>query len=204
MTTNDLFITYVLDRSGSMAAIWDDVLGGLNTYIKEQQEAEGKTWFSLITFDTVVEKPFRGKNVNDLPKVTNEHVSPRGGTALLDAIGLAITDADKWLTEHPHFSGKTLIAIMTDGHENSSHEQTNASISKLITVKEEAGWTIAYMGANQDAWAVAQGIGIRYKGGTTTFEASQAGTQSVYRTMSNSTANLRSAGVYEDDQSSKA
>jgi hypothetical protein len=50
--------------------------------------------------------------------------------------------------------------ILTDGQENSSHNFTKSHIKDLIEQKTKDGWTFAYLGANQDAFAEAGSIGI--------------------------------------------
>ena len=67
---------------------------------------------------------------------------------------------------------KTLITVMTDGQENDSKEYTREKIFNLIKEKEKAGWTFAYLGANQDAWEVGQSIGL-HKGNVMTYTVAQ-------------------------------
>ena len=55
---------------------------------------------------------------------------------------------------------RVMCTIMTDGEENSSSEYTKTAIFKQITDKEKEGWAFAYLGANQDAWAASESIGI--------------------------------------------
>jgi hypothetical protein len=51
MASTDAYINYVLDRSGSMAAIWQATVGGFNAYKNEQAEEEGDAWITLTAFD---------------------------------------------------------------------------------------------------------------------------------------------------------
>ena len=44
-------ISVVLDRSGSMASIADDVVGGFNTFLDEQRKEDGGGRVTLVQFD---------------------------------------------------------------------------------------------------------------------------------------------------------
>jgi len=53
------------------------------------------------------------------------------------------------------------VIVMTDGEENSSRRFTKEQITGEIQQREAAGnWTFVYLGADQDAWAAAQGLGF--------------------------------------------
>lgn len=197
MANTDLFITFVLDRSGSMANIWSDTVGGFNQYKADQVAADGDTWMTLVTFDDKVEFPFTAWNVKDLPDLTNEIAAPRGSTALFDAIGRALDDGQKWLDENSWFEGKPLLAVMTDGHENASREYKKADIAKRIAEKEAAGWTIVYMGANQDSWAEASSLGVTNAAATMDWAPTGQGVKTAYRSHSVGTQTLRSSGKYD-------
>lgn len=132
-------IVYILDRSGSMANIWDDAFNGLNSFIKEQQKDETQCDFELILFDTEYEIVF-SKPLDKIYSVDSKQVFPRGGTALLDSIGKTISN---------NRDQKDLIMIiMTDGMENSSIEYRDSSvINKMIADQKEKGWDFRFFGA---------------------------------------------------------
>src|SRR5688572_16921432 len=89
MTTH---ICFVLDRSGSMASIADDVVGGYNTFLADQQ-ADGKdAVMTLVQSDT--QDPFEvmadAVPIAEMVPLTPATFVPRSGTPLLDALGRAI------------------------------------------------------------------------------------------------------------------
>lgn len=153
-------ITVILDRSGSMQAIKSDTEGGLNAFVAEQREAEGTCRISLVQFDDRYETVYTAKPVADAP-ATRLH--PRGMTALLDAVGRAVTETGERLAalvedERP---GTVIIVIVTDGLENSSHEWTREQVFEAVTRQtNDYGWTFTYIGANQDAIAVGSSLGV--------------------------------------------
>lgn len=44
-------VVFLLDRSGSMAGLERDTIGGFNGFVKRQSEAEGKTLVTTVLFD---------------------------------------------------------------------------------------------------------------------------------------------------------
>jgi len=106
---------------------------------------------SLIQFDHEYLVSYTVTPIADVQPLTTETFQPRGSTALLDAIGRTIKETK---SQNPS------VVILTDGQENCSHTYTKAHIKDLIEQKTKEGWTFAYLGANQDAFAEASSMGI--------------------------------------------
>ena len=155
--TNNLDVQIVLDRSGSMANAWDDTLGGLNEYVR--QLAGDKSVSAKITlsvFDTEgIETIRHAAPAMGFDVVNDKEVFPRGGTPLFDAVGKGINDMQTRLTGH-----RKALVVMTDGHENSSREHTQASVKAMIEKAQREDWLVTYLGADHDAWGQAQGLGF--------------------------------------------
>lgn len=154
-------ICVLVDQSGSMAPIKDDTEGAINAFVKDQN-IEGKhTTLTLVVFDT--KRTLLHDHI-DIAEVPEFWLRPSGMTALLDAIGETVKDTGEWLgtlaeDERP---GKVIFVIMTDGHENSSREYSQAAIAETIKHQSELyAWEFTYLGANQDAITVAQSMGIQ-------------------------------------------
>ena len=141
---------FLLDRSGSMETCWDDTIGGFNAFLNEQK-ADGGT-LTLIQFDHEYQLIYENKPIGEVPPLTRETFKPRGSTALLDAVGRAIKEVRTQTIP--------TYVILTDGLENSSRKFTKAHIKDLIEERQKDGWTFAYLGANQDAFAEAGSMGI--------------------------------------------
>lgn len=140
---------FILDRSGSMETIREDTIGGYNAFVDSQRQFGGT--MTLILFDHEYTEVYTQKPIGDVEPLTSETFVPRGSTALLDAIGKTLK----------RFTEPSTCIILTDGHENSSTEYTNAHIKDLIIHATAAGWDFMYLGANQDAFKVGSEMGIR-------------------------------------------
>jgi hypothetical protein len=118
----------------------------------------------------------KGIPVSQVPKYK---LVPRGMTALLDAVGRAVNETGERLAKMPEQDRPSLVifVVMTDGEENSSKEFTKAQIKEMIEHQQNVyHWQFTFLGANQDAFAEAGGLGID-AAGVACFSASKvAGT----------------------------
>jgi hypothetical protein len=147
-------ITVVLDRSGSMASIAEDVIGGLNTFIRDQGQVEGEAQFTLVQFDDRYEVVHAHVPVQRVPTLTNRTYVPRGSTALLDAIGRTIIDTGARLAMLPDAERPeaVIFAVQTDGLENASREFTREQVFTMIRHQEEKySWQFVFLAADQNA-----------------------------------------------------
>jgi hypothetical protein len=154
-------IYFLLDRSGSMASIKSATEEGFAAFIAEQQSGEGECLVSLAQFDSEYEIVFRSLPVSAVPAL---NLVPRYGTALLDSMGRLIHDAGAELAalSEAQRPGTVIVAIMTDGEENSSTEWTHAAIKAMVEHQtDKYGWQFLYMGADQDAVEVGRSIGVK-------------------------------------------
>ncbi|MBB5632724.1 hypothetical protein BKA04_000947 [Cryobacterium mesophilum] len=187
--SNYTALLIILDRSGSMSDIRDDMVGGLEQLIADQAQQPGMLTIDIVTFDELIEHTHAFAQPQDV-KV---ELVPRGSTALYDAVGWSFNTFGKALADLPEHArpGTVLVAIVTDGHENASHEYTADTIKTMIThQREKFGWDITFLGANQDAVLEAQKIGIA-PGDALTYAASAAGVSASRAAMSRKMADSR-------------
>lgn len=154
-------ITLVVDRSGSMEAIRQDAMGGVNRFILDQAEKPGDAVLTLVQFDTEYEFVHRAVPIKSVPPYV---LTPRGGTALLDAVGRAINETGERLANMPEANrpGLVVFVVMTDGEENSSKEFSKTQIKEKISHQQDKyGWQFVFLGANQDAFAEAGAMGMQ-------------------------------------------
>ena len=132
----------LLDRSGSMASLWDEALGSINGYITKLKPS---TKVHLAVFDSVSHDVVRDVKAKEWTDVTAEEIQPRGGTPLYDSCGkiMAVAESDN--------AKKTVLVVMTDGYENSSKEHTQTSIKAKVKAFEDKKWEVLFLGANFDA-----------------------------------------------------
>ena len=158
---NLTLIAFLLDRSGSMQSIKSDVIGGFDAFLTEQRAGDGECRVTLAQFDNEYEVVYHAVPVGEVPPL---ELNPRNSTALLDSMGKLITDTAAEiaaLAEHDK-PGSVIVAIMTDGLENASHEWGRPAIKSLVEQQtNQFGWEFLYMGADQDAVEVGKDLGVR-------------------------------------------
>jgi uncharacterized protein YegL len=192
-------ITMLLDRSGSMSRLKEDIEGGFDAFIQEQRAQEGICRVSLSQFDNRYDVVYTARDIADVPPL---QLHPRGMTALLDAIGTAIAATRERLDRLPDADkpGVVIIGIMTDGLENASTEMTYPAVKALIEEYErQHDWIFTYMGANQDAIEEGAKMGIR-RDQTLTYAAQAApDAMRVYSANITRTRHTSAAGGSRDD-----
>ena len=180
-------VCLVIDKSGSMEPIRKATIAGCNQFIAETRDADPEARISLVLFDTQVHKTFTAKPIADIEPIDGTMYHPGGGTALLDAMGKAMTDIEAM----PDKPSKVVIAVITDGQENSSSEFTRAAVKAAVARHEtEDKWQILYLGANVDSFAEAGAIGMARNASSVNWQQSAAGTQALYMSTSGSTGSF--------------
>lgn len=185
----------LLDRSGSMASIRDDMVKGFDGFIAEQRKLAGVCRATLTQFDTVsTDLVYEAKTLSDVPSM---ELVPRGGTPLLDAMGQAITRATDRLAAATGNGrpDRVLFLVLTDGEENSSHSFTKEQIKTLVKERTTDGWEFSFLGANVDAFAEAGSLGIA-AAATANFVPDSVGVKHAFAAASASLTSYRSGGVY--------
>ena len=163
MRKNLTEIVFIIDRSGSMSGLEQDTIGGFNSMINQQKNAEGEALVSTILFDNVSEVLHDRINVKDIQPLTDHDYMVRGCTALLDAIGGAIHhigNIHKYARQED-IPEHTMFVITTDGMENASRYYSSNRVKQMIErQKIKYGWEFLFLGANIDAVETAGLFGI--------------------------------------------
>lgn len=155
-------IVFVLDESGSMSGLESDTIGGYNGFLDKQKELKTRACISTVTFNNYPQVVHDRVNIEDVEHITNKEYEPGGGTALMDAVGGAVTHIAKLHRKlGENRPGKTIVVIITDGYENASRHYRKTDIKKLITtLQKDEGWEFIFLGANIDAADEAESYGI--------------------------------------------
>ena len=195
MKKNLTEIVFILDRSGSMAGLEDDTIGGFNSMIRKQKMEAGEAYISTILFDNVSEVIHDRVDIQKIQPMTRKDYYVRGCTALLDAVGKAIHhigNVHKYAREEDR-PEKTLFVITTDGMENASREYTYERVRKMIEhEKEKYGWEFLFLGANIDAAKEAARFGIR-EDRAANYHADKKGTAVIYEAMNAAVCSVRAS-----------
>ena len=179
-------LVFILDRSGSMAGLEEDTIGGFNAMIKKQQkETDGAAFVSTVLFNQRSEVLHDRIPLAEVKPLTDSDYEVGGTTALLDAVGGAVNhikNIHKYARDEDR-PAKTIFIITTDGMENDSRKFTYKDVKRLIEQQKELGWEFVFLGANIDAAEVADSIGIDRRRAVN-YHSDKVGTQKVYNSMS--------------------
>lgn len=188
-------ITILIDKSGSMAGVVSDTIGGVNSFVDKQKAVKGECRLSIHQFDDQYETTYDCVDIQYSPKLTNENYQTRGNTALLDAIGKTINTLGSRLGKLPEKEKpkKVIFVIQTDGQENASKEFKRDKIFEMIShQRDKYNWQFIFMGANQDAIATATSFGIA-SSSTLTYANNKMGNFHAYSGLACNIASYRSA-----------
>jgi hypothetical protein len=178
-----------------MGEIRKDAIGSLNAFLKDQKEVPGDARVTAIIFNDEYHVLYDGIPIADVADFDDKNYAPMGTTALLDAIGKAIDATGQRLSllgeeDRPE---KVLVAILTDGLENSSREYNRSQIyDKIKHQRDLYQWEFAFLAANQDAFAEGTKLGIDAKM-TMFFAATPDGVQKGISSLSSKTRSFRMA-----------
>ena len=193
MKKNLTELVFILDRSGSMAGLEDDTIGGFNAMIERQKKEPGEVYVSTVLFDNHREVLHDRVDIQNIRPMTRNDYYVRGCTALLDAIGHAIHhigNIHKYAREEDR-PGKTLFVITTDGMENASSTYTYESLkAEIERQKEKYGWEFIFLGANIDAAKEAGRFGIEAEHAVN-YHADHQGTAIIYEAVSEAVCSVR-------------
>ena len=195
MKKNLTEIVFILDRSGSMAGLEDDTIGGFNAMIEKQKREPGEAIVSTVLFDNVSEVIHDRVDIQKIRPMTRKDYYVRGCTALLDAVGQSdhhIGNVHKYAREEDR-PEKTLFVITTDGMENASRHYSYDRVKTMIQRQKELyGWEFLFLGANIDAAKEAARFGID-EDHTANYHADHKGTAVIYEAVSEAICSVRAS-----------
>ena len=194
-------MVFILDRSGSMAGLEADTIGGYNSMLAKQKVLEGEALVSTVLFDHESTVICDRRPLTEVPEMTEEEYYVRGCTALLDAVGGAIHhigNVHKYARDEDR-PEKTVFVITTDGMENASKTYTYGRVQEMIKRQtEKYGWEFLFLCANIDAKAEARKMGIRERRAVK-YQNDKKGTALNYKVVGEAIAELRCCSAISDD-----
>ncbi len=174
-------ITIILDCSASMELIKSSTIEGFNSFLRAHKSDKINARATLILFNQNYKTEFEEKKIKKKRFLNDSNFLPSGSTALLDAIGKTIDGVNKRIAKYT-VCPKVIVAIITDGEENSSELYDRSMIKKEIERRiAKDNWNFMFLGANQDAIFEGNRLGIP-SDYSYTFEASNEGVNEAFET----------------------
>ena len=205
MKNNITELVFILDRSGSMAPLVEDTVGGFNSMIEKQRKQDGECYVSTVLFANRSEVLHDRVRLSEIKPMTDKDYTAYGATALIDALGDAIHhigNVHKYARAED-VPARTMFIITTDGMENASRKYTSERVKMMIErQKEKYGWEFLFIGANIDAVETAAKYGID-RNRAVNYNADKEGTQLVYESIATAVCEMRRCEAISDDWSAK-
>ncbi|NDV50372.1 vWA domain-containing protein [Salipiger sp. PrR003] len=195
------FVTLLLDRSYSMMDRRTDTVEGVNAYIAGLKQAPGKYRFTLLQFDSVgslnadkmeIAPIIEAAKIKDVDLITDEQFTPRGGTPLIDATVTTIKSIEEAVAGR---DVKVVLAVQTDGDENTSKQYTWSYLKELLAAKVAQGWQIVFLGADINAYQ--QGASMGLSASKTMSYSGKEGTRAAFAETARSTIAFACGDVSE-------
>lgn len=195
-------LVFILDRSGSMAGLEEDTIGGFNSMITKQKAEEGDCYVTTVLFDHELSTLHDRVPLEKIKPLTGNDYTVRGCTALIDAIGCTvnkISEIHKYVRPED-VPATTMFVITTDGLENASTEYSSDMVKKMIEDKKKLGWEFLFIGANIDAVETAKHFGID-RDRAVNYHADKKGTAVVFDAVSNAVGCARACAPIQSSWS---
>ena len=196
MENNITELVFILDRSGSMAGLEGDTVGGFNAMLEKQKREPGECLVSTVLFDNESTVLHDRIPLRDVPAMTEKDYRVGGCTALLDALGGAIHhigNIHKYARKED-VPARTVFVVTTDGMENASRRYTAEKVKQMIAhEKEKYGWEFLFLAANIDAVQTAARYGIGADRAVN-YHADGQGTAVVYEAVNEAVRSVRFRG----------
>ena len=200
MKNNITELVFILDKSGSMAGLESDTIGGFNAMLEKQKKEDGECYVSTVLFSNYSEVLHDRVRLCDISALSDSDYQVGGCTALIDAIGGAIHhigNIHKYarpedVPEH------TMFIITTDGMENASQRYSAERVREMIErQKSRYGWEFLFIGANIDAVETARRYGIS-ESRAVNYNADSVGTEVLYESVSEAVCYARKNKPLDD------
>ena len=148
-----------LDASSSMKYLRNAVIAGCNLLLSEQKPGSR---FSANVFADSVKFLHRNAAIEEVLGLSLETYRPYGNTALLDGIGTIMKEiGNRFDKASGADRSRVLIAILTDGNENSSHMFGFDQVFHMIHQRRLMNWEFLFLTA--DAGGIAYGLKLGIK-----------------------------------------
>lgn len=193
-------LVFILDKSGSMAGLESDTIGGYNAMLAKQAAIEGRCLITTVLFDHRYQLLHDRIDIRAVRPLTEKDYQAGGSTALLDAMGRTL---DKIISIQKHTAPdyraqKVIFVIITDGQENSSRDYSPDQIKQMVEFqKEQYGWEFIFLGANIDAIVTASAFGIG-SDRALDYLADQQGTELNFQVLTETIGKFRQTGRVDE------
>lgn len=190
---NHTHILFILDRSGSMQSIHSDVIGGINQFFDSQKFADGTADLTLVQFDNQIDTVMDGVDICTVKPYLDTDFSPRGSTALYDAMGMSMEALGRDLAARREADrpSNVVVAVMTDGEENASETFTFERIQQMIEHQRSFyNWEFLFLASELSTLDISRRMGVAPEK-SRSWSKDSRGTRQAFDVMNDEISTLR-------------
>ena len=159
----------ILDKSGSMYDIKDEMLLSINQRIKTikklSAKSDGEVIVELVVFNHKINRIYDFEPAGKLKKLKKKEYEVNGTTALYDALGHMLERIDlKYGEEIAKGKCNAMVIVYTDGLENASRHYNIDNIKKQMSrANETKGFEVTMVGCDEETLMSAQTMNFNRK-----------------------------------------
>lgn len=184
-------IVILLDESGSMEDVAENMLSSLNGLIKEQKQVKSRPCnLTLLKFHNSVKTVIDNCDLREIQLLKKSDYSPGGTTALYDALGYAM--------ERFRYERDVLLVVLTDGQENASRQYNGKLPQLLKQIKERethCGWSYVYLGCDLNTLSQGTSLGFNTSRTSTNCAVAKGRYTEFVTDLSEAVTNCRTKGM---------
>jgi hypothetical protein len=143
-------IQVIIDNSGSMAAVREEVIKGVNEFIEQLTTGVQPALLTVTLFDDVLKKNIvKGVSIAERPRVKDADYDPNWGT---ENIAFCVIKGLERLA--PQKAHRKVLVVVTDGLNVSSDM---AEARELVAKRQSEGWLVLWFGIYEPKYAEVYG-----------------------------------------------
>jgi hypothetical protein len=157
MKDNRKEFVFVIGKSEGMNR--EDMLAGFNALVEEQKVIDDESRYTLVFFNDTAKVSADGKSLKEIKKYNKVTYAPKGGSALYDAIALALNTVGERLSEEEESERPSQVCTIILGEsDNASVEYTKEAVTEMIKVQKYTyKWDFVFYGEGGETFDINKG-----------------------------------------------
>ncbi len=161
MKDNRKEFVFVIGKSEGMNP--KAMIDGINSIVEKQKKVKDESTYTLVFFNENVKASAVCKSIKNMRKYTNLTYVPKGGSALYDALGHAMTMVGETLSETEEHERPCQVCVIAIGEsDNASVEYEYTVVDEMIKVQKYVyKWDFVFYSDGNTAFDIQKGGNLK-------------------------------------------